>query len=294
MSEIAYLHLPGLFEFIELYKKFLPLYFQHKEYFYDWYKIASIYGSPIDTIWSGGRVSTQDANPNEVLDLMNQYDISARLTFSNSLLEEEHLADKKCNQLCALFQTRGNNGVIVHSDLLKYYLKQKYPNLYLVSSTTKVLTNFNDLLNELNNEEFRYVVPDFRLNKAFDKLDSLNKTQKDKLEFLCNEACPISCNQRKLCYENVSRINLDSQESDFHCVSGKGYHFFDAMNNPSFISVEDIKKIYLPKGFSNFKIEGRGLGSALVFEFLLYYMVKSEYQIKVREEIYLDNTLDLF
>ncbi len=47
-------------------------------------------------------------------------------------------------------------------------------------------------------------------------------------------------------------------------------------------------------GFSNFKIEGRSLGSAIVLEFLLYYMTKPEYHLKVREEIYLDNTLDLF
>ena len=47
-------------------------------------------------------------------------------------------------------------------------------------------------------------------------------------------------------------------------------------------------------GFSNFKIEGRGLGSALILEFLLYYMTKPEYQLRVREEIYLDNMLDLF
>ena len=66
------------------------------------------------------------------------------------------------------------------------------------------------------------------------------------------------------------------------------------MENPGFISVEDIQEIYLPMGFSNFKIEGRSLGSALVFEMLLYYMVKSEFHLKAREKIYLDNTLDLF
>ena len=66
------------------------------------------------------------------------------------------------------------------------------------------------------------------------------------------------------------------------------------MKNPGFISVGDIQKIYLPMGFSNYKIEGRGLGSALVLEFLLYYMTKQEYQLQVREEIYLDNMLDLF
>ena len=66
------------------------------------------------------------------------------------------------------------------------------------------------------------------------------------------------------------------------------------MENPGFISVEELKNVYLPMGFSNFKIEGRGLGSALILEFLLYYMTKPEYHIHVREEIYLDNMLDLF
>jgi hypothetical protein len=47
-------------------------------------------------------------------------------------------------------------------------------------------------------------------------------------------------------------------------------------------------------GFSNFKIEGRGLGSAIVLEFLLYYLIKPEYQLEVREIIYLDSMLDLF
>ena len=47
-------------------------------------------------------------------------------------------------------------------------------------------------------------------------------------------------------------------------------------------------------GFFNFKIEGRGLGNALILEFLLYYMTRPEYQIHVREEMYLDNMLDLF
>ena len=47
-------------------------------------------------------------------------------------------------------------------------------------------------------------------------------------------------------------------------------------------------------GFTQFKIEGRGLGSALILEFLLYYMTRPEHQLKVREEIYLSNALDLF
>ena len=56
--------------------------------------------------------------------------------------------------------------------------------LYLVSATTKVLTNFSDFLQEINREEFRYVVPDFRLNKKFDQLNQMNTQQKEKVEFL--------------------------------------------------------------------------------------------------------------
>ena len=73
-----------------------------------------------------------------------------------------------------------------------------------------------------------------------------------------------------------------------------GYLFSKAMANLGFIGTDAIKNIYLPMGFSQFKIEGRGLGSALILEFLLYYMTKPEYQLHVREKIYLDNMLDLF
>ena len=299
MDRIAHYHLPGLFEFYELYSAFLKLWREHNEYFYDWCDIGSIYGAPADCIWNGGRVGFGDNDTEKVLNMMREYGISARLTFSNSLLREEHLADRKCNRLCAALEESDflQNGVIVHSDLLLDYLKSNYPKLYFVSSTTKVLTDFQDLLCELNRDDFLYVVPDFRLNKSFDKLNGLSDAQKDKVEFLCNECCWFGCNDRKACYENVSRKNLGENCPEHYCAApdGKdGYRFSKAMTNPGFIGTDDIQNIYLPAGFSNFKIEGRGLGSAMILEFLLYYMTKPEYQLKVREEIYLDSMLDLF
>ena len=254
---IAYYHLPGLFEFYELYEAFLPIYREHREYFYDWCGIGSIYGAPADCIWGGGRIGSGEHGVQEVMNLMSEYGISARLTFSNSLLREEHLADEKCNALCkALNDSEG-----------------------------------------IKREDFQYVVPDFRLNKVFDKLVKLTDKEKDKVEFLCNECCWFGCYDRKNCYEIVSRQNLGEDCPDHVCVapdSQSGYRFSKAMENPVFISVGDIRNTYMPMGFSNFKIEGRGLGSALVLEFLLYYMIKPEYQIHVREDIYLDNMLDLF
>ena len=233
----AHYHLPGLFEFYELYKEFLPLYRKHREYFYDWCDIGSIYGAPADCIWGGGRTGFGERDPKEVLKLMQEYGISARLTFSNSLLTKEHLPDKKCNELCRIFdigrdnergKSFGNdkdiechidndndmsginksikecrNGIIIYSDILLDYIKENYPDFYFVSSTTKVLTDFCEFENELNREDFRYVVPDFRLNKSFDKLKALSQHQKEKVEFLCNECCWFGCTDRKKCYETV-------------------------------------------------------------------------------------------
>ena len=158
----ALFHLPGLFEFYDLYAAFLPLYRAHREYFYDWCAIGSIYGAPSDCLWAGGRVEYSDRTPHEVLALTREYGISARLTLSNSLLRPEHLTDPDCNALCRLFQEQNDpqNGAIVHAELLTQYLKKNYPSLYLVSSTTKVLTDFNDLQRELARPEFHVVIDD--------------------------------------------------------------------------------------------------------------------------------------
>lgn len=306
-EKTALYHLPGLFEFYDFYKVFLPVWRQHREWFYSWCDIASIYGAPADCLWGGGRAGFGDADVHDLLSLLEEYNISARLTFSNSLLVARHLSDKKCNELCRLFsrgaETDSNgafyphNGIILHSDLLASYIKEKYPSFYLVSSTTKVLTSFEDFKAELDRDDFSFVVPDFRLNRDFDHLAGLSQKEKDKVEFLSNECCNFYCKERKTCYENVSRMNLGEDVIAHKCSSPlgqNGYKFSLAMKNPAFIGIEDIQEKYLPLGFSNFKIEGRGLGSAILLEFILYYMTKREYQLELREEIYLDSMLDLF
>lgn len=295
----AYYHLPGLFEFYNLYSAFLPIYREHREYFYDWCEIGSIYGAPADCLWGGGRIGFGDEDYSKVIKLMEQYDISARLTFSNSLIEKEHLSDRKCNELCRAFESSGKvqNGIIIHSDILLDYIKKSYPKYYFVSSTTKVITDTEELDEELEREDFRFVVPDFRMNKRFDWLDNLSDEKKDKVEFLCNECCWFDCYDRKNCYINVSRKSLEAECEDHVCVSPnakEGYRFSKAMKNPGFIGNNDILSTYIPKGFSQFKIEGRSLGSAVILEMLLYYMTKPEYYLTVREEIYLDSMLDLF
>ena len=184
MNKAKY-HLPGLFEFYGLYSVFLPLYRKHRDWFYDRCDIGSVYGAPADCIWGGGRVGSGEHSPTEVLELMKEYGISARLTFSNSLLSEEHLSNRKCNALCSLFESsEPQNGIIICSDMLLEHIKANYPKFYFISSTTKVLTEWEQFINETERDDFRYVVPDFRLNKQFGRLSKMTQAQKDKTEFL--------------------------------------------------------------------------------------------------------------
>ncbi|MCQ2522568.1 MAG: hypothetical protein MJ105_09350 [Lachnospiraceae bacterium] len=297
VEKTCYYHLPGLFEFYDFYEKFLPLYREHPEYFYSWCAIGSIYGAPGDALWGGGRVGNGERNAKQVLKLLRMYDISARLTFSNSLLTEEQLKDRQCNELCRLFACdEGKHGVIIYSGLLLEYLREQYPSLYFVSSTTKVITEEEDLFAELNREEYRFVVPDFRHNPKMQLWEQLTKEQKEKVELLCNECCDFGCKARKECYESVSRkvLGLPDNHRCQSAHAAEGYVFSKAMENNGFISVEAILEKYLPIGIHHFKIEGRSLGSAYLLEFILYYMTKPEYQLKVREALYLDHSLDLF
>ena len=297
---MAHFHLPGLFEFYEFYRAFLPLYREHREYFYDGCDIASIYGAPADCIWGGGRTGSGETGARQVRELMREYGISARLTLSNSLLRPEHLQDRKCNALCEMFAEEYygvRNGVIICSDLLLDYLKENYPEFYFVSSTTKVITDFDAFVREAEREDMSYIVPDFRLNTAFDRMSILPTALKTKIELLCNECCSPGCKDRRLCYEAVSRKNLGENAPEFICLApggSEGYRFSKAMESPCFVSEQDIREKWLPAGITNFKIEGRGLGSAVLLEFILYYMTKPEYRLRVREKLYLDSMLDLF
>ena len=112
-KDIAYYHLPGLFEFYELYQVFLPLFREHREYFYDWCEIASIYGAPADCLWGGGRAGFGDCASQEVLELMREYEVSARLTFSDCSLRfaGRVFASKLSETLSGVFDNEGADRV---------------------------------------------------------------------------------------------------------------------------------------------------------------------------------------
>ena len=137
------------------------------------------------------------------------------------------------------------------------------------------------------------------MNKAFDKLNTLFQLEKDKVEFLCNECCWADAGTEKLAMKrSAARIWVKTAWHYCKAPEGeRGILFFKSYRESRFIGINDIRDIYLPMGFSNFKIEGKRTCSALILEFLLYYMTKPEYQIHVRENLsgqYAGSVLEIY
>ncbi len=98
MQKTAYYHLPGLFEFYELYRDVsAAVPGASGNIFTTGATSAPSMEHRRTVIWGGGRVGSLEDHDSagEVLALLREYGISARLTFSNSLLREEHLSDRK-------------------------------------------------------------------------------------------------------------------------------------------------------------------------------------------------------
>lgn len=284
-------HLPGLFRLTKIYEMLLRGYEQKPEMFKDNVKIGSIYGSPT-VIWNGGRTILNCLYPKEQLELIRDfvehYNVPARFTFTNCLLEEKHTYDTYGNLILDIYNT-GHNEIICNSEILENYIREKYGDRYkYISSTTKRLTNKEDQTKEVN-KDYYLTVLDYDYNKDFEYLQSIE--HKDKCELLCNPICVAKCPHRASHYQYISKHQLEFDDSNEAppCAVVKTDTLWMSMKQANFISVEDINNIYSPMGFSNFKLEGRTAHPLDLIEVLLYYLIKEDYKTEVRS--YLQSTV---
>ena len=279
-----YFHLPGIFEHFDLYQMFMVLYTQEREKFHDWAQIGSIYGAPREAFWNGGRWKDFNSPSEDVVAAFIQhFNLSCRFTFSNPHITDEYLHDSFCNMLLKKFNWEGHkNTVIVNSPILEEYLRYKYPSYTLVSSTTKCITNNNKTIEEIN-KDYIMTVLDYNYNKNLDFLKTIEN--KEKVELLLNPVCMPNCPRRAKHYDLIGKsiMHLPIEES-IECPC-ETYLFNQAMQSSLFISLEDIKNVYAPLGFRNFKIEGRTAIREDLIEILTYYMVKPQYQLEMRQKL---------
>lgn len=250
------------------------------EMFFEDAKIAGAYGCFPGSIWNGGRVMLGSCTKQEmeyaILEL-NGRDIAVRYTFTNPLIEKQHLFDTFCN-LCMELADNGQNEVIVNSSLLEEFVRKMYPDFALISSTTKCLNDKKAILQELS-KDYSLVVLDSAMNNT-EELFLL--PHKEKIELIVNHYCQDDCPRRREHYETIGRCQLEFSETTFFACANINRDFYQIMENRSFISTEDIFGRYREAGFANFKLDGRGFNKYKVLESFVYYLVRPKYRDRVR------------
>jgi hypothetical protein len=274
--------LPDYYGFFNLNLALLDIMESQREKFYDDIVVDSIYGS-FPCIWNGGRFyegGTSFGNIIATTTPFTERGISLRHTFTNCLLTEEHLKDTLCNKICELTHN-SLHGANVNSILLKEYLEEKYPDFYIMWSTTlctKDLAQINSL------SEKNLLVLDYNLNNNFEFLAKLEHPE--NIEILVCETCIPNCPNRKEHYLHESNCQLFNETSHYDCPWVNNSTFYaGAYQQPHYVSIDNIRQNYLPLGINKFKIMGRGRPAIETIENYVNYLVKPEYKDDLRIQL---------
>lgn len=289
MKKIEFYHIGGLLEKFELIKALLAIYSKERNKFRDNVVIAAFYGCN-NTCWGSGRIIKQFTKESTVAEYMKQFpEISCELVFTNALIQKE-VDDPAGNFLLESF--KGNNcDCIVNSGILERYISEKYGNP-LISSITKVLSKEETIaelcLKSEDGYKYKRVIINGNFTKSFDFLKTLPR--KEDCEILVNDVCTVVCSFRKKHYNIYDRAALGEKIKTNICNANNGdivtAPLYKMMTYPLFVKVEQIKD-YLAIGINHFKIQGRTNYDVDYIETLVYYLIKPEYQMEIRERLLL-------
>ncbi|MBR7089895.1 MAG: hypothetical protein IKI46_05320 [Lachnospiraceae bacterium] len=288
----AKFHLPGLRNNFPLNMMVINLLESDPEWFRDGVRIESVYGEFPMSLWNGGRGSSDDQCNAEyvtnVIKTLNAHNVSVRLTFTNMTLTEYECEDPYCNFCLDEIAKDERNAVIIFSPILENYIRGKYPNMKMVSSTCKRLTD-TDRVNEELEKPYSLVVLDYDFNNKFDALAKIN--HHDRCEILVNAICTPNCPRRSDHYKNIAenqRIKLKNRnmppehqipQKPWSCEYYKEGNYYKIKEYPTFVSPEAIFGKYSEElGFHNFKIEGRTDNFFSLVETYSNFLIKPEYQ----------------
>ena len=198
-------HLPDFAVHYHFNRVFLAVLKAYPEFFHDGLEIASVYGTFPQSLWNGGRIVQGVFDKNTVKTVVREFDklnIPLRFTFTNPVITEEDLKDDFCNYVLKA-ANNGKNGVIVVSPLLEEYIRTRYPDYKITSSTCKRITD-TEQLNEEVNKNYDIVVLDYDFNNRFDVLEKI--PNKEKCEILVNACCQPGCTKRSQHYKDIGNM----------------------------------------------------------------------------------------
>lgn len=247
--------------------------------------IYSFFGTFPKALWNGGRVNFEYENYSiremkKIRDFYNKKGIKITFTFTNCLINYEHLNDDYCNLILKIFHNN-NNEVLVVSPILEEYIRKNYPNYKINRSIT-----FADEKKPYDTKKYHLSVIDKHLNREFEHLSKIK--DKDKIELLCDEVCFNDCKYTKQHYTEISETQLGNNTNSKNELYGKCrygfrvnlYNFLKYRNENSlfYISPSDIYDKYLPLGFEYYKLSGREKYSNSGLLSIISYLIKPKYQ----------------
>lgn len=282
--------LPGFHEFEKLNLWIIDRYNYDRNIFFDSVIIDNIYGSVPNVVWNGGRngplYRLELDNIRKLFVKYKKRGVRLRITFTNCMLEEEHLCDKYANDILQLVDEMGFE-ITLSSDLLESYIRNKYPSIPIISSTTKCILDIDELNREIS-KDYKLVVLDYRKNA--DELFLKKIKNPGKIELLLNEDCFSTCVQRMRHYRDIS-LNIIMEDklpdTEIYC-QGKYRNLYDSMDQKETIRNIDLYTYYSYLGFENAKIRGRRSDFYDVLESYMYYLIKDEYRDRIRLEVLQD------
>lgn len=289
---MIYFAIPGMYENLQANQIFYFLKQDHPECFYDDFNFDAFYGNFQFCTWDGGRIFSdyRHATIEDIQYAIQLYNnimkVPIRFIFTNPNIEQKHCYDRFCNIICEMCENDLNE-IVINSPILEEYIRKKYPKYKIISSTTKCLSNKEDFLKELHNENYYRICLDYNLNQNQELLLSLNDEEKEKSEFLINAICAVGCPNRKKHYAFNGESSLTygkSYQLNFCNIPGDNLYPYD-YTKPIQLTPEQIRDWYAPNGFSHFKLEGRTFSYSCHSANLVKYMVKSEYQLYILTQI---------
>jgi collagenase-like PrtC family protease len=246
--------------------------------------IDSVYGSHPGIIWNGGRlVDKFNWNIERTIEIINRYNsrgIGFRFTFTNTLLEEKHLDDKKGNKILRECENKLNS-VVVSRDIMRDYIKENYPDYNVILSVCACIKDKNTLKDKITKYDKVSLHPD--LNRDYDLIKELGP---ENLIILVNEECVEKCPYRKNHYDMISsKILYDkeiSKEEDYYDKIDK---FHKQMSRGDLkLSFKEINKLY-NIGVRDYKLQGRERIYREYLQYLTKYIEKEMIQTFIKKNI---------
>ncbi len=263
--------------------------------------IKYAYGCPRCT-WAGGRVSNIKMSGYSFLERVLQkivdYGTTPAFTFTNISLDKEALKDEYCNNLLKIIDTIGAE-IIVASELLYEYIREKHPNIKLCCSLLQ--TNYSDIkdvdevehINKLIDKYDRVVIrPEF-VKYTPERLIEIKDIS--KIEVLVNQHCVVNCENSKIDFKLMELFNrgiltIEQQLKASGKICPKN---FRKETDRTELTHEQIQKC-IDAGVTKLKLQGRTYLFDGILEDLYEYFFNSNIDRKeLRKEIdsYMAKTL---